>query len=59
MTDGEIMTPYQAECKESFLGERVAMLVYDAGLTEQQAIEQANRMWVRYAIKAGIIKEDG
>lgn len=50
---------YVAECKESFVNERIAMLMYDAGLTEQQAIEQAERMWVRHAIKAGIIKEDG
>lgn len=46
------------ECRDSFIAERVAMLIFDGGMKELDAEREARRMWERYRRTAGIFENE-
>jgi hypothetical protein len=44
----EITTQELYEARQSFITERIAIMIHDGGLSEETAVEEANDCWEKY-----------
>jgi hypothetical protein len=44
----EITTQEMYEARQSFIAERIAIMICDGGLSEDIAVEEANACWEKY-----------
>jgi hypothetical protein len=49
MSKLEITTQEMFEARQSFIAERIAIMIYDGGMSEEKAVEGANVRWEKYA----------